>query len=253
MIPAARSEHVSTGRVLLRAFLSLTRPIIALNYVAGAPTRMVAGVPDDAPHGLIEGPRPLHLLVVGGLSGSPVGVRSYEQGVAHQCAKGLAKKTGRGVEWESLASVRPRLAGTAAALRGFDGLGSFDFIVLSPGTLDVLSFASIRQWERELEGLLSFLAEKTSPRTAILVTRILDISAFAQVGPTVRSILRDDSRRFSEVAAEICTRIPKAEMIDMPPVEKSDFVDDAFSYATLYRRWGEFLASIVTAHLDRSV
>ena len=78
------------ARRMLRASLRLVRPIIAFNYVAGAPTRLAAGVPDDASNGLIEGPHLLHLLVVGGLSGSSVGVRSFELGVAHQCAKSLA-------------------------------------------------------------------------------------------------------------------------------------------------------------------
>ncbi len=222
---------------------------MAFNFVAGAPTRMSAGVPDDASHGLIEGPRMLHILVVGGLSGSSVGVRSYELGVAHQFAKSLARSTGRGVEWESLANARPRLAATATAVRGLDGLGSFDFIVLSPGTTDVLSFASLRLWREELERLLAFLAEKTSPRALIVVTRIPDVSKYVQVGPVISSILRDDSHRFSAVAANACARAPTTRFVEMPPVETSDFVDDAFSYATLYRRWGAFLSTIATTHL----
>jgi hypothetical protein len=237
------------GRRLLRLGLGLIRPLMAFNYVAGAPTRMSAGVPDDAPHGLIEGPRMLHVLVVGGLSGSAVGVRSYELGVAHQFAKNLARSTGRGVEWESLANARPRLAATAAAVRGLDGLGSFDFIVLSPGTMDVLSFASLRLWRQELEHILAFLAEKTSARALIVVTRIPDVSKYVQVGPVISTVLSDDSHRFSAVAAEACARTPKTRFVEMPPVESSDFVDEAFSYATLYRRWGAFLSSMATTHL----
>ena len=233
----------------LRACLSLVRPLIALNYVSGAPTRLSAGAPDDASYGVIEGPRPIHLLVLGGLSGSSVGVRSYELGVSHQFAKGLVRSTGRGVEWESVAGSRPRLAATAASARGLDGLGSFDFIVLSPGVMDVLSFASLRLWKQELEHLLAFLAEKSSPHALVLVTNILDVSNYVQVGPMLSRMLSHDSARFSGAAAAACALTPKTEFLEMPPVEKSDFVDGVFSYATLYRRWGVFLASRATAHL----
>jgi hypothetical protein len=225
------------------------RPLIAFNYVAGAPTRLAAGGPTDAPHGLIEGPGVLHLLVVGGLSGSSVGVRSYELGVAHQFAVSLARTTGRGVEWESVASDRPRLAATAAVIRALDGLGSFDFIVLSPGTMDVLSFASVRRWRQELERLLAFLAEKTSSRAMIVVTRIPTVSGYVQVGALVSHILDEDSLRFSAMAAAACARTPRTYFVAMPAIEKSDFVDGAFSYAGLYRRWGTFLASVAVAHL----
>ena len=237
------------GRRILRACLRLVRPLIAFNYVAGAPTRLAAGVPDDASHGLIGGKSPLHILVVGGLSGSSVGVGSYELGVAHQFAKSLARTTGRGVEWESLADDRPRLAATAASIRSLEGLGSFDFIVLSPGTTDVLSFATVRLWRQELQWLLTFLAEKTSPRALILVTRIPQVSGYVQVGPMVSRILDDDCVRFSAIAEAACARTPKTSFIEMPAIEKSDFVGDTFGYSGLYRRWGGFLASVATAHL----
>jgi len=222
---------------------------MALNYVTGAPTRMAAGVPDDASHGRIEGPRTLHLLVVGGMSGASVGVSSYELGVANQFALRLARSTGRGVEWESLSSDRGRLATTAATLRGFDGLGSFDFVVLSPGTMDVLSFASLRLWRQELERLLAFLAEKTSAQALIVVPCIPDVSRYVQVGPIISRILSDDSREFSDAAVAICARTPKSKSVQMPAVEQSDFVDGAFAYATLYGRWGAFLAATAMAHL----
>ncbi len=242
-------DRRSIGHRVLRASLRLVRPLVAYNYVAGAPTRLSAGVPDDAPYGLIEGPGLLHLLVVGGLSGSSAGVRSYKLGVAHQFAETLARTTGRGVEWESIAGDRPRLAATAASIRALDGLGSFDFIVLASGMMDVLSFASVRLWKQELGRLLAFLSEKTSPGAMIVVIRIPRVSGYVQVGPVVSRILDEDSLRFSAIAAEACARTPKTNFVTLPAVEKSDLVDGAFSYAALYRRWGSFLASVAVGHI----
>ena len=243
-------DRQSSGHRAVRAFLRQARPFIAFNYVSGAPTRLAAGVPDDASYGLIEGPAPLHLLVVGGLSGSSVGVPSYELGTAHQFAVSLAHATGRGVEWDSVASDRPRLAATAGVIRSLDGLGSFDFIVLSPGTVDVLSFVSIRRWQQELDRLVEFLAGKTSSRAVIIVTGIPKVSSHVQVGPLVGRILDDDSLRFSAIVEAACARTPKANFVVLPPIEKSDFVDGGFSYATLYRRWGAFLAALAIARLN---
>lgn len=250
MTEVVTDDDAPLGRRILRVCLRLVRPLIVFNYVTGAPTRLAAGVPDDASHGLIEGPRLLHILVAGGLSGSSVGVRSYELGVAHQLAKSLARTTRRGVEWESIATDRPSLATTAASIRSLEGLGSFDFIVLSPGTTDVLSFTSIRLWRREIEALITFIAERTSPRAQIVVTRIPRVSGYVQVGRLVGRILDDDSVRFSAIAEAACGRTPKSNFVALPAIEKSDFVDGAFSYTTLYRRWGVFLASVATAHLD---
>ena len=242
-------DRPSIGHRTVRVFLRLARPLIALNYLAGAPTRLAAGVPDDASNGLIEGPSLLHVLVVGGLIGSSVGVSSYELGAAQQFAASLARTTGRGVEWESVASDRPRLAATAAAIRSLDGLGSLDFIVFSSGTTDLLSFAPVRRWQQELDRVLAFLAEKTSSRAMIIVTGIPKVSGYVQVGPLVSRILDEDSLRFSAIAAAACSRTPKAKFVIMPLVEKSDFVDGTFHYARLYRRWGTFLASIAHVQL----
>lgn len=242
-------DRRSIGHRAFRVFLRLVRPLIAFNYVAGAPTRISAGVPDDASHGLIEGHDVLHLLVVGGLSGSSVGVSSYKLGVAHQFAENLARSTGRGVEWESVAGDRPLLAATAASIRSLDGLGSFDFIVLAFGMSDLLSFASFRLWGQELGRLLEFLSEKTSARAMIVVIRIPRISGYVLVGPVVSRILDEDSLRFAAIAAAACARTPKTNLVALPAVEKSDFVDGAFSYAVLYRRWGAFLASVAAGHI----
>jgi hypothetical protein len=245
----ATRDRQLIGHRAVRVFLRLARPFIAFNYVSGAPTRLASGVPDDASYGLIEGPAPLHLLVVGGLSGSSVGVLSYELGAAHQFAMSLARTTARGVEWDSVASDRPRLAATAASIRSLDGLGSFDFIVLSPGTIDVLSFVSVRRWQQELERLIAFIAEKSSSHAMIIVTGIPKVSGYVQVAPLIGRILDDDSLRFSAIAEAACARTPKTNFVVLPAIEKSDFVDGGFSYSTLYRRWGVFLASVAVAHL----
>ena len=238
------------GRRVVRWGLATVRPLLAMNFVSGAPTRMAAGVPDDAPNGLIEGPRVLNLLVVGGLSGSAIGVRSYDQGVAHQLAQRLHRLTGRGVEWETLAHPKLRLAATSETLQQLPGLASYDLVVLSPGIADLLAFMPIAAWRREFERLIWFLDAATARGARLLVTEVPDVSNYVQVGPFVSGVLSQDSRELSAIAAEVCESLPRAHYLTLPPITSTDFIDGAFSYSTLYRRWGSHLADQAVAVID---
>ncbi|MES2093224.1 MAG: hypothetical protein V4531_05360 [Actinomycetota bacterium] len=252
-VSAARRPPWGTGsriaRIVGRYTLGLFRPIVALRYVSGAPTRLVAGGPQDASHGSVDGPNRLHLLVAGGLSGSAVGVQSHEFGVAAQLARLLAKETGRGVDWESLSHHNPRLSGTAAALRSFDGLASFDVIILSLGSADVLAFTRFRAWRAELSGLLEFLASSLSPTALVAITEVPDVSPYVQVGRLLSGGLAADAREFNAIVAGARRIIPAAQLLALPLTEPSDFEGGAFRYAALYRRWAGALSSFVVQNL----
>ncbi|MBK4348586.1 hypothetical protein [Lacisediminihabitans changchengi] len=230
------------GRRVLRWGLAAVRPLLAKSYIAGAPTRLAAGIPDDAPHGLIEGPNTLNVLVVGGLSGSALGVHSNRLGVAHQLAHRLHELTGRGVEWEALAQPKLRLAATGESLRGLRGLASYDLIVLSPGITDLLSFVPIAAWRRDFERLVWFLDATMAPGARLFVTEVPDVSRYVQAGSFVSGVLIQDARELSTIAAEVCSSLPRAQCITLPEISADDFADGVFEYATLYRRWGRYLA-----------
>lgn len=225
------------------------RVFAAWNFQAGAPTRLVTSQPEDAPHGSVDGPRRLSVLVAGGLSGAALGVPSYQLGVARHLAVQFGRETGRGVDWESLGPKNLRLETLAAALREYPGLASFDLIVLSPGIADLLALSSIRAWRTEFDSLLRFLDEARSERAIVLVTEVPDITPYVQVGPLIAAMLIDDTREFVLAETQACALTPGVHLISLPTIEKSDFVEDAFSYATLYRRWGHFLGTAAAARI----
>lgn len=246
----SRSLGSRISRAVTRSMLALLRRFIALNYVAGAPTRLASGGPTDAPHGSIEGRNRLHILVVGGLSGSAVGVTSYGFGVTALLARSLARETGRGVDWESLSQENTKLAGTAATLRAMDGLASFDVILISTGSADALAFTSFRAWRAELTSLLAFLDHSVSPSALVAVTGVPDVSPHVQAGRLVSRTLALDCREFNAIVAESCRALPRVQRVAMPAAEASDFIDGAFSYSTLYRRWAAWLCEFVMARLS---
>jgi hypothetical protein len=234
-------------RRVIRPIQSVTRRFAAWNYIAGAPTRMSAGVPDDEHTGTVDGPDPFVIVVAGGMAGSGIGLRTFHQGVASQFARGLAAATGRGVEWESVGGSTLKLAASAAELRRMPHRSDADVIVLGLGVADVLGFTPLARWTTELADLLHDLSAASRPHAEIIVTNVPDVSQYVQVGRRVAAMLRDDSREFGEAAHALALETPKCTFLALPPVERSDFVDGAFSYPMLYRRWGQFLAQHVAA------
>jgi hypothetical protein len=245
----SHGSPLGIAHVISRSTLGLLRPIVALRYVSGAPTRLALGGPQDASHGSIEGPNRLHLLVAGGLSGSAVGVQSHQFGVAAQLARLLARETGRGVDWESLSHHNPRLAGTAFALRSLDGLASFDVIILSPGSADVLAFTPFRAWRAELRGLLEFLVSAISPTALVAITEVPDVSPYVQAGRLLSGALAADSKEFNAIVTDVRHILPAAQFLALPLTQPSDFEDGAFRYTALYRRWAGVLSAFVVQHL----
>ncbi|MHC5797934.1 SGNH/GDSL hydrolase family protein [Lacisediminihabitans sp. FW035] len=249
---AEKSGSVRTrlSRAITRSTLGLFRNVIALNYVSGAPTRLASGSPTDSPHGSVDGRSRLHILVVGGLSGSAIGVPSYGLGVAALLARSLARETGRGVDWESLSTENPTLASTAAALRSMNGLASFDVIIVCPGSADVLAFNSFRAWRAELAALMAFLDGAVSPSALVAVAEVPDVSPHVQVGRLVSRTLELDGREFNAILADTCRAFPRVQRATLPAPEASDFIEGAFSYSTLYRRWAAWLSEFVMARLS---
>ena len=238
-------------RRVIRPIQTVTRRFASWNYIAGAPTRMSAGVPDDEQTGTVDGPDPFVVVVAGGMAGSGIGLRTFHQGVASQLARGLAASTGRGVEWETVGGSTLKLAASTAELHRMPHLSEADVIVLSLGVADVLGFTPLRRWTTELAELLRHLSAVSRPGVEIIVTNVPDVSQHVQVGRRVAAMLRDDSRQFGEAAYALTLETPKCTFLALPPVERTDFVDGAFSYPTLYRRWGQFLAQHVAARQTR--
>jgi hypothetical protein len=232
-------------RPLRRPLQLAVRPFVAFIYATGAPTRMSAGVPSDEPSGTVPGRRPLRVIVAGGMSGSGIGVATFEQAVASQFATVLSRITDRGTDWESIGDSSMRLSATASALLVHEGIGGVDVIVISPGSSDILAFTSVSRWATELERLLTRLRDLTGPRALVIVTEVPDVASHVQVGRFVGRMLTADSAAFNVAARSICEANPKAQFVTLPIVEKADFIDGAFSYSTVYRRWGRYLGEVV--------
>ncbi|WP_394768363.1 GDSL-type esterase/lipase family protein [Lacisediminihabitans sp.] len=229
---------------LLRVLRPLVRPLIAWNYSAGWPTRMSAGTPTDAPFGMVGGRNPISVLVAGGIAGAGIGVLSYQQGLACQLAGVLSRASGRGVDWESLARPSLRLAATGAAVSERADLPSFDVVIILTGVADALALTTMARWRRDLDETLTTMLADVSPAATIIVTAVPDVADQVRVGRFVTAVLRDQIRALNETALAVTARYHRVNFVALPPLERADFDDDVFSYASLYRRWGQHLAAL---------
>jgi hypothetical protein len=236
---------------LFRALRPFVRPLIAWNYAAGWRTRISADAPADAPFGAVGGPNPLDILVAGGIAGAGIGVLTHQQGLASQLAGVLSRETGRGVDWESLARPSLRLSATGAAVSERDDLPSFDIVVIVTGVADALALTTMGKWRSDLGETLRLVLARASPTATIIVTEVPDVADNMQVGRFVSGVLRDQTLALNENARTVCGQYRRVNLVALPPVARTDFVDDVFNYVSLYRRWGHFLGTLADELLPR--
>jgi hypothetical protein len=236
----------------IRILHQVARPFVAASLRGGIPTPLSAAVPTDAPVGAVPGPDPDRILVLGGIGGSGVGLRTHADGVAAQAAVALAARTGRGADWRTVPLADQHLTATQEAVRQITELHRYDVVLVMPGVADALELARVTPWVHRLEDLLDHLVEQTADNSIVLVSDVPQVSQYVEAGPFVRGLFRDHAAALSARKAEVCARFPQAVSLRLPDAGPVDFEDGVFRYSSLYRRWGEHVASaIVDLHAER--
>jgi GAF domain-containing protein len=105
-------------------------------------------------------------------SGAAVGwgVLSHEMALPGSLARGLAALTGRGADVDVVTAPDLRIANANRDLGAVD-LSRYDAVVLTLGLMEAVGLSSIFSWRRDLDALLSYLAE-VAPRTAVFIVGI---------------------------------------------------------------------------------
>lgn len=226
----------------------ILRPFIFAYYRDGLPTKLSAGGPPDDPHGVFPGSDPDRILILGGIAGAGVGIRSFQLGVASVCAETSSRLTGRGAEWHSRAEVPTRRADTRHEL---PDLHRFDAIVLFPGIQAVLGLTSPRRWARDIDRTLDFLTSGAASDATIVVTTFPQVADRVQ-GPTfLRSMVRDHTHVLNAYTQKVASQRPGVHLARMPAIDKRMIVDDLFSYARLYRIWGAHLGELIVNRREK--
>jgi hypothetical protein len=224
---------------------ALVRPLISLFYGGTLPTRLSWSTAPDEPAGTIPGPDPDRVLVVGGIAGAGVGVRSHQLGVASTLAQGLCRASGRGAQWRNIPLGAGRIGGTAHALSERVDLRRYDVIVFFPGVHEALHLSSPSRWARDFNAVLHHLTTCAASDATIVTSPVPHVSDRIQVPAIIRTFVREHTKLLNVGAARIAAQYPGVLFTSMPTIDARMMAGDLFSYAKLYRIWGTHLAELI--------
>lgn len=238
-------------RVALNAWQrALARPLISFFYGGTLPTRLTWSTATDEPAGTVPGPDPDRVLVVGGIAGAGVGVRSHQLGVASTLAQGLARASGRGAEWRTVPLPAGRVSTTAHALAERVDLRRYDVIVFFPGVYEALHLSSPTRWARDYDAVLRHLTAQAASDATIVTSPVPHVSDRVRVPAMIRAFVREHTRLLNLGATRISAQYPGVLHTAMPTIDGRMMAGDLFSYAKLYRIWGNHLAEVVSRERD---
>jgi len=239
-------DSIFRTRAALNAWQrALVRPLISLFYGGTLPTRLTWATARDEPSGTVPGPDPDRILVAGGIAGAGVGVHSHRLGVASTMAQGLCRATGRGAEWRNIPLPAGRVGGTLQALHGRVDLRRYDVIVFFPGVYEALHLSSPTRWAREYDAVLRHLTSQAATDATIVTSPVPHVSDRVRVPGIIRAFVREHTRLLNLGAERIAAQYPGVLYTVMPTIDGRMMEGDLFSYAKLYRIWGNHLAAVV--------
>ena len=198
-------------------------------------------LPDAAQpwQGSVDGPEPLHLLVLGDSTAAGVGAATQHDALGGNLARELAERTGRGVTWSAVgrngATSRDLITDhlEAAVAR------QWDLVFLTIGANDALGLRSRAAFARDIHTLLTAL---TGVSPFVLMSSLPAFFRFELLPNPLRFNLYLHSRSLEDAARAVVATFPTVHMSPPPPPYTAGFfATDLFHpSASGYRDWAEF-------------
>ena len=191
-------------------------------------------------YGLLGGPDPVRLLVLGDSTAAGVGVDRHSDGLPGALSRALAATLGRGVRWQ----VHARSGATTGQLRSYFLPAAtsepFDFIFLTTGVNDVMQLRRKRQFMHDLREILDAL-RKESPEAWIIVPGVPRMDRFDSLPDPLSSILGARSHRINTGAREVIEGRSRVVHTKPWPIGAPGFFarDDFHPSATGYTAWAD--------------
>lgn len=191
-----------------------------------------------------EGPNPYTVVLAGSGIVVGYGVASHELALPGSIARSLTAATQRGVEVRPMTApgfdaARARSRMTATLLSGVD------IVVLSFGTLEILTLMPPQRWGAQLELLVKDVLVKSAPHTQIFLVdcNTPKMSTFAAA---YLQRIADTAERFNEQLKSIAARHERVYRIDFRPVaEDAENIEGR----SRYQEWASSLVPEIVAQL----
>ena len=197
--------------------------------------------PTDEPSGVVPGPDPDRIAVIGEGTALGYGVLTHRMGVAAQFASQLSAHSGRGAQWTTigLPGYRIRSAVRVIASEG-DVWSHTDFVIVIAGIADTLKLTTVRAWSRHISATIEALTRVLPMDAQILVAEIPPLSNDGGMSVLARLAAGRQARRLNQATRTIlaaCTRCSVVRFPDDVQQELWHPESRPAKYAELYQKW----------------
>lgn len=193
--------------------------------------------------GRIDGPNPLNVIGLGDSTIAGVGVSDAMQGLVAHLARGLYRRTSRGVVWSSFGQRGARTADVVSDYlpAALEQPNPADVIFVSVGANDAIRLTSTAAVTREMSTLLTTL-EARHPEAVILVSSLPAFHLFTDIPHPLRWVMSGHAKTLEHKLRPLVESFPRALMSPPPPTYPVGFfASDSFHpSAEGYQRWAEF-------------
>jgi GAF domain-containing protein len=203
--------------------------------------------PSDDPRTHASGIDIDRVLVFGGGVAVGWGVSSHDLALPGTLARTLSAQTGRGTDVDVLADPDFMASNAVRNLARVD-LPRYDAIVLTLGLRELAQLAQIRNWRRDFDRVLDYLAEGTSAQIYVLGVRQLTmITAYDALVAPFAARHRSE---LNQAIAQLSARDERATFIAFDPPQSKERT----RYRTTddYRSIAQLLAARIAPGLNRS-
>jgi len=220
------------------AALAVARPTLRLHLALYMRDMEAAIFPPHDDVSAIAGPDPERVLFLGDIGVAGYGVLLAGMAMPAQVAGRRAARTGRGVEWEIVASydMTARKAAAALATR----TGGLDIAVVALGIPDVLVATSVTEWTDRLTAIIRSIRAQAGDRCRIVLSGIPPMDRFQPIPMLGRKLLLAQVTRLNRA-----TRLlddPEHGVVYAPHPDISGtrmHVRDRFSYRVMHAHWAD--------------
>ncbi len=193
--------------------------------------------------GRIDGPQALSLVALGDSTIAGVGVDDSMQGLVAHLARGIYRRTARGITWASYGQRGATVRKVAEEYlpTALEKTSKADVIVLSAGANDAISLRPVSEVEEHMMGTILAL-HSHHPHAVVLVSSLPAFHLFGAIPQPLRGIMAGHAQMIERRMRPLIERIPYALMSPPPPEYPKDFfaADSFHPSAKGYSVWAEF-------------
>jgi lysophospholipase L1-like esterase len=207
-----------------------------------------APFPSDAGEGGLPGPRPVQVGVIGEATAIGYQTTSADVTVAAQLSHRIARRTGRGVRWQALATPDYTIRTAQRLIRENPQLIVVDVVVVLIGIGDAIRFTPPRIWRLAMHAALSDLRAHLDPGAVILIAEIPPLELSHETPAFLRPRIGRHVQTLNAVTRIAARRYANTTCIPFPSEQVHDF-ETPDGQGTFYGRVYSSWASMMVEHV----